>query len=307
MNLPERYLEVLRSQRQLSAHTLASYALDLQELQNFAGAQPLSALSPGQIRNFTSRLHARGLNPRSIARTLSGWRGFYRWLMETEGLASNPVDTVRAPRKSLPLPQALGVDDAIRLVSQTSATPHNEQATPCANHAMFELLYSSGLRVSELAGLDVRPVNEPAHHSLGWVDLVQAEVHVTGKGGKPRIVPVGAPALAALRTWLTQRDSLLKSDPYPLFLSSRGTRISPRLIQLRIKAHANSLAIAANVHPHMLRHSFASHLLQSSGDLRAVQELLGHSSLAAPHIYTSLDFQHLAKVYDETHPRAKKK
>lgn len=301
-NFLHEYLEILRSQRQLSPHTLSGYALDLRELQQFAGSQAIVVLSAAQIRRFTSQLHAQGLNARSISRKLSSWRGFYRWLMEQHDLSSNPVEGIRAPKKSKPLPKALGADDAVRLVSHRGG----DEATPRANRAMFELLYSSGLRVSELVGLDVAAVQEPGYASAGWIDLDQGEVHVTGKGNKPRIVPVGAPALEAVRDWLAIRGSLAKADPHPLFLSERGTRISARLVQLRIKAHAQSLDIPANVHPHMLRHSFASHVLQSSGDLRAVQEMLGHSSIAATQVYTSLDFQHLAKVYDQAHPRAKK-
>ncbi|MFZ6751843.1 tyrosine recombinase XerC [Undibacterium sp. Dicai25W] len=296
------YLEVLRSQRQLSPHSISAYQLDLQELQQLAGTQGLVSLETKHIRRFTSQLHARELNPRSIARKLSSWRGYYHWLMEQHGLASNPVEGIRAPKKNKPLPKALGADDAVRLVSQGSP----DQATPLANRAMFELLYSSGLRVSELIGLDIQFIHEGNYSSAGWVDLEEAEVHVTGKGNKPRIVPVGGPAIQALREWIAIRGSLLKADPHPLFLTGRGTRMSARLVQLRIKAHAQSLDIPANVHPHMLRHSFASHVLQSSGDLRAVQEMLGHSSIAATQVYTSLDFQHLAKVYDATHPRAKK-
>ncbi|MBC3918621.1 tyrosine recombinase XerC [Undibacterium sp. CY18W] len=296
------YLEVLRSQRQLSQHTLDSYLLDLRELIKLAGQQDLASLNTHHIRRFAAQMHASGQNARSIARKLSSWRGFYRWLTEEQDLAANPVEGVRAPKKNKPLPKALGADDAVRLVDQKGS----DQPTSRANRAMFELLYSSGLRVSELASLDIAAIHESGYSSAGYVDMVEGEVHVTGKGGKPRIVPVGKPALAALADWLAVRPTLVKLDQHPLFLSERGTRISTRLIQLRLKAHAQSLDIPANVHPHMLRHSFASHVLQSSGDLRAVQEMLGHSSIAATQVYTSLDFQHLAKVYDQTHPRAKK-
>lgn len=299
------YLEVLRSQRQLSQHTLDSYLLDLHELIKLAdqaGKTDLASLTTHHIRRFAAQMHASGQNARSIARKLSSWRGFYRWLTEERDLAANPVEGVRAPKKSKPLPKALGADDAVRLVAYKGG----DQPTARANRAMFELLYSSGLRVSELASLDVTAVTEPGYSSAGWVDMQEAEVRVTGKGGKQRIVPVGKPALDALHDWLAIRATLVKADPHPLFLTERGTRISVRLIQLRLKAHAQSLDIPANVHPHMLRHSFASHVLQSSGDLRAVQEMLGHSSIAATQVYTSLDFQHLAKVYDQTHPRAKK-
>ncbi|MCH8621170.1 tyrosine recombinase XerC [Undibacterium sp. TS12] len=296
------YLEILRSQRQLSPHTLDSYLLDLQELIRLAGPTELKSLNTHQIRRFAAQMHGAGQSARTIARKLSSWRSFYRWLVENHDLPANPVEGVRAPKKGKPLPKALGADDAVRLVAHKGS----DQPTARANRAMFELLYSSGLRVSELAGLDIAPVTETGYSSAGWVDMREGEVHVTGKGGKERIVPVGNPALEALQDWLAVRGSLLKSDPHPLFLSGRGSRISTRLIQLRIKAHAQSLDIPANVHPHMLRHSFASHVLQSSGDLRAVQEMLGHSSIAATQVYTSLDFQHLAKVYDQAHPRAKK-
>lgn len=298
-----QYLEMLRTQRNLSPHTVSSYQLDLADLVSFANGKDLASLTYFDIRRLTSMKHAEGLSARSIARKLSCWRGYYRWLAEQVNLAANPVDGIKAPKKAKSLPKALGADDAVRLVSHM---PGNE-ATPSANRAMFELLYSSGLRVSELVGLDVADISENAYASLGWVDMAQAEVHVTGKGNKQRIVPVGKPALDALRDWLRVRTTLVKADPHPLFLTERGTRMSVRLVQLRLKAHAQIIGIPADVHPHVLRHSFASHVLQSSGDLRAVQEMLGHSSIAATQVYTSLDFQHLAKVYDASHPRAKKK
>jgi integrase/recombinase XerC len=298
----DAYLQVLRTQRSLSAHTISNYQLDLADLADFAHGRDLATLSYADLRRLTSMRHAEGLNARSIARRLSCWRGFYRWLAEQVTLAANPVDGIKAPKRSKSLPKALGVDDAVRLVSQSASN----EATPAANRAMYELLYSSGLRVSELVGLDVADVKQNGYASLGWIDMEQQEVHVTGKGNKQRIVPVGKPALAAVRDWLALRPTLLKADHFPLFLSERGTRISVRLVQLRLKAYAQAIGIPADVHPHMLRHSFASHVLQSSGDLRAVQEMLGHSSIAATQVYTSLDFQHLAKIYDATHPRAKK-
>jgi integrase/recombinase XerC len=298
----DAYLQVLRTQRSLSAHTISNYQLDLADLADFAHGRDLATLSYADLRRLTSMRHAEGLNARSIARRLSCWRGFYRWLAEQVTLAANPVDGIKAPKRSKSLPKALGVDDAVRLVSQSASN----EATPAANRAMYELLYSSGLRVSELVGLDVADVKQNGYASLGWIDMEQQEVHVTGKGNKQRIVPVGKPALAAVRDWLALRPTLLKADHFPLFLSERGTRISVRLVQLRLKAYAQAIGIPADVHPHMLRHSFASHVLQSSGDLRAVQEMLGHSSIAATQVYTSLDFQHLARIYDATHPRAKK-
>lgn len=299
----QQYLEVLRHQRQLSHHTLKNYQLDLQELLDFAQSRDLSQLSYFDIRRFTSQLHAQGLNPRSIARKLSSWRGFYRWLAESTNLVANPVDGVKAPKKSKSLPKALGTDEAVSLVSEASG----DAASALADHAMFELLYSSGLRVSELVALDLRDFSDASYRSTAWIDLEQAEVHVTGKGNKQRIVPVGRAALSAMKTWLAVRPQLVKTDARPLFLTARGTRMSVRLVQLRLKKHAQKASISSDVHPHVLRHSFASHVLQSSGDLRAVQEMLGHSSIAATQVYTALDFQHLAQVYDAAHPRAKKK
>lgn len=304
------YLDSLISQRKLSSHTVAGYRRDLDELRTLAEAltqkPTLSEITHFHIRKFAAQLHSRGLNARSIARKLSAWRGFFDWLSEQTALAANPVDGVKAPKRTKPLPKALSADDAVRLVSENQ--PGEEQnADRLCDRAMFELLYSSGLRVSELAGLDVRYAKEDDHVSSGWIDLDERMVTVTGKGNKMRSVPVGGPAMEALTAWLSVRGSLVKADPHPLFLSSRGTRVSPRVIQLRLKAHAKSLGIPSDVHPHVLRHSFASHVLQSSGDLRAVQEMLGHSSIAATQVYTALDFQRLAQVYDAAHPRAKKK
>lgn len=306
-----RYLDELRQQRKLSAHTVDNYGRDLAELLTLAAQLPsgssLAALSHFHIRKFAAQLHARGLNPRSIARKLSAWRGYYAWLSEQQALAANPVEGVKAPKRSKPLPKALSADDAVRVVAEARADRDPNAADQLCNRAMFELLYSSGLRVSELSGLDVKFVKEGRHVSAGWVDFDEREVHVTGKGSRTRQVPVGEPALQALRAWLAVRPSLVKADPHPLFLSNRGTRVSPRLIHARLTAHALALGIPAKVHPHVLRHSFASHVLQSSGDLRAVQEMLGHASIAATQVYTSLDFQRLAQVYDAAHPRARKK
>lgn len=297
------YLSVLQTQNGLSEHSLKAYRADLHELQTLAQSRPLESLSYHDIRRFSAQLHSRDLNARSIARKLSSWRGFYRWLAQQIELASNPVDGVKAPKKNKPLPKALGVDDVMHLLDSGA---HAQSTLQCANRAMFELLYSSGLRVSELASLDMREFHENGYHSQAWLDLNECHVQVVGKGNKQRVVPVGEKALIALQAWLAVRPTLVKTDPYPLFLSERGTRIAVRSIQTRLKTYAQQSGIPAQVHPHVLRHSFASHLLQSSGDLRAVQELLGHASIAATQVYTALDFQHLAKVYDESHPRAKK-
>lgn len=300
-----RYLNELATQRRLSPHTVAAYRRDLAELAALAGHADWPALTHFDIRRLAAKLHASGQSPRSIARKLSGWRGFFEWLARRAGLPSNPVDGVRAPRRARALPKALAVDDAVQLM-EGGAHGHPSPFELC-NRAMFELLYSSGLRVSELAGLDLayqpRP-GEPA--PLGWLDLAAGEVVVTGKGGKMRRGPVGEPARAALAAWLAVRPPA-RDGSAALFLSARATRISPRVVQLRLKRHAQRVGSPVHVHPHMLRHSFASHLLQSSGDLRAVQELLGHASITSTQVYTSLDFQHLAAVYDRAHPRAKAK
>ncbi len=305
------YLDNLKSQRKLATHTVSNYGRDLIELLEFtqalAGCPSFASVTHFHIRKFASQMHAKGLNARSIARKLSAWRGFFDWLAAHAALASNPVEGVKAPKRTKPLPKALSADDAVHLVSGKIPGKSAESSAQFCNRAMFELLYSSGLRVSELAGLDVRYVREPGHTSSGWIDFDEHAVTVTGKSNKMRSVPVGRPALQAIAAWLTARTTLVKTDPHPLFLTERGTRMSPRVVQLRLKAHAQALGIPSAVHPHVLRHSFASHVLQSSGDLRAVQEMLGHASIAATQVYTSLDFQRLAQVYDAAHPRAKKK
>ena len=299
-----RYLGELVTQRQLSPHTVAAYRRDLAELAELAGHSDWPRLSHADMRRFAARLHAAGQNPRSIARKLSGWRGFYQWLSLQVSLPANPVDGVRAPRRAKTLPKALAVDDAVQLL-EANRHGHPEPLELC-NRAMFELLYSSGLRVSELAGLDLAYTEGKQGNSLGWFDAASSEVVVTGKGGKMRRVPVGGPAREALAAWLTVRPPAADGSP-ALFLSSRGARITPRVVQQRLKQHAIKAGAPVHVHPHVLRHSFASHLLQSSGDLRAVQELLGHASITSTQVYTALDFQHLAAVYDKAHPRAKAK
>lgn len=304
----DAYLAHLTTQRKLSPNTVAAYGRDLRELAELSGATEWPQLSHFEIRRYTAKLHGRALDPRSIARKLSSWRGFFNWLSRQTELASNPVDGVRAPKRARTLPRALSVDAAVQLV----APPSHPQAAPeppeLCNRAMFELLYSSGLRVSELAGLDVhyKKADAAGPASLGWLDLDGREVVVTGKGGKMRKVPVGAAALAALAAWLAVRPPPADGSQ-ALFLSTRASRVSPRVVQLRLQAHGVASGAAVHVHPHMLRHSFASHVLQSSGDLRAVQEMLGHSSITSTQVYTALDFQHLALVYDKAHPRAKLK
>ncbi len=305
------YLDALKNLRHLAPLTISSYRRDLAELSAMAATleppRGLMDLTSTQLRRFTSQMHGRGLDPRSIARKLSAWRGFFNWLAEQDVVRVNPVDGVKAPRRGAPLPKALSTDDAVRLVSDVADMDIAQTVQRSCDRAMFELLYSSGLRVSELAALDIRHTKNILHQSAGWIDIAGAEVIVTGKGNKMRSVPVGSAALLAIGDWLTMRSSVANADPDALFLSTRGSRISVRLIQLRLKAHAIRIGIPANVHPHVLRHSFASHVLQSSGDLRAVQEMLGHATITSTQVYTALDFQRLAQVYDAAHPRAKKK
>jgi integrase/recombinase XerC len=315
--LLQGYLDSLKNQRHLAAHTLSAYGRDLAELTELArlngAAQPdprLAAISHFDIRKFAAQLHSRGLSARSIGRKLSAWRGFFDWLAEQVELPSNPVAGIKPPKRGKPLPKALSADDAIRLVSQANPARDPNSAAQLCDHAMFELLYSSGLRVSELVGLDLRYTKVAGHVSAGWIDFEAGEVTVTGKGSKQRQVPVGRAALAAVQRWLAVRPALVRAGgdaaSFALFLNARGNRVSARVVQLRLKAQARAIGLASDAHPHVLRHSFASHLLQSSGDLRAVQEMLGHSSIASTQVYTALDFQRLAQVYDAAHPRAKK-
>ena len=310
----QRYLEHLRVERRVSAHTLAAYGDALARLVKLADAaqRPLAALQGAHIQRFAAQLHGAGLGARSIALTLSGWRGFYRWWSlqpDSAGLANNPVDGVRAPRAARPLPKALAVDEAVALAmaetpaGDDAASPEAD-ALAARDHAIAELLYGCGLRLGELLGLDLAAGAE----SAGWIDVDDATAHVFGKGSKRRSVPVGGPALAALNDWLLHRPTLAGAhDGGALFVSRLGNRLSPNQLRSRLKAQGDRAGVATPVHPHMLRHSYASHLLQSSGDLRGVQELLGHASIATTQVYTRLDFQHLAKVYDAAHPRAKRK
>ena len=274
------------------AHTRAAYLRDARALGALAGATDLPRLAAPQLRRFLAVLHGRGLSGRSLARMLSSWRAFYRFAVERDpGLKESPCAGLRAPKSTRRLPSALSPEQAVRLVTIPGDDPFAVR-----DRALFELAYSSGLRLSELAGLD-----------LGRVDLDTGEVRVWGKGAKERIVPVGAAARDAIRAWLGARATLPGADPMALFVGRNGKRIGLRAIQRRLADWAIARGLPQHVHPHMLRHSFASHLLQSSGDLRAVQEMLGHASIASTQVYTHLDFQALAKVYDAAHPRAKKK
>ncbi|HEY0857400.1 MAG TPA: tyrosine recombinase XerC [Albitalea sp.] len=298
------HLTHLAVERRLAPRTLALYTEALSRLQRQATSASivLRDAQAHHIRRWAGQLHAQGLAPRSVALVLSAWRGFYRWLGREGRIAANPVDGVRAPKRAKPLPKALSVDQAVAL-----AEPGDDETTSpvlaARDHCMVELLYGCGLRVGELAGLDVQAGAEAG----GWIDAADATAHVFGKGSKRRSVPVGAPALKALHTWLALRDTLAAPGEPALLVSQRGTRLTASQIRSRLKRRALVAGLPTHVHPHMLRHSFASHLLQSSGDLRAVQELLGHANITTTQVYTQLDFGHLSKVYDAAHPRARKK
>jgi integrase/recombinase XerC len=301
-----RFLDEQARQRRLSAHTVSAYRGDLADLARIAGDLPLAELRPADLRRALARLHAGGAAPASLARKLSAWRRFFGWLERRGEIDGNPVSGLRAPRRGKRLPKALSPDQAVRLAG------HEPPATALAlrDKAIVELLYSSGLRLSELVGLDWRyfAPGDGESGSTAWLDLEERRVTVVGKGGKVRAVPVGGAAADALRLWLQARATLPGADARPLFVgSTKGRRLGARSVQMRLATLAARLGLGVHVHPHVLRHSMASHILQSSGDLRAVQELLGHASIATTQVYTRLDWQHLAKSYDAAHPRARRR
>jgi integrase/recombinase XerC len=320
--LMQEYLHELHVLRQLSVHTLKAYGMDLSDLQNFAQEDSVDLLkvTNAHVRRWAGRLHSKEKSSRSIARALSAWRGWYDWLTEKNTrrdaragkvgvqLPANPVDDVKAPKRLKSLPKALSVEQALALVNQAlKEADEKKDLESIRDAAIIDLLYSSGLRLSELLGIDVMQSKDRQQESAGWLDWDAAEVTVLGKGGKRRSVPVGAPAMKSLLEWRNIRDASVasNSESIALFLSANGKRLSPRTVQARLRTLAIRAGLPTHVHPHMMRHSFASHVLQSSQDLRAVQEMLGHASIASTQIYTSLDFQHLAQAYDKAHPRAK--
>ena len=307
--LTERYLEHARVQKRLAPRTLALYSEDLHKLMT-AAAQAgiaLTAVQNHHVRRWVAQMHAGGRSGRGIALILSGWRGFYTWLGREGQISANPVQDVRAPRQARPLPKALGVDEAVQLADHVAED--DDPWLEARDAAMVELLYGSGLRVGELVGLDVAASDAAQRAGRGWIDLPSAEVQVQGKGSKRRGVPLGTQALAALQRWLALRDQVAGQGDaaMALFIGRRGTRLTPQSIWQRLKRRSLLAGLATPVHPHMLRHSFASHVLQSSSDLRAVQELLGHAHIGTTQVYTRLDFQHLAKAYDAAHPRARRR
>ena len=290
----------MTTERRLSAHTDSNYARDLRALVKYCdlhGLQDWSALDSQHLRSFAAHAHAKGLGPRSIQRRLSAVRSFFDFLLkkglagDRGGLKSNPAYEVRAPKGQKRLPETLDPDQMARLLEIPAG-----DVLVVRDRAIMELLYSSGLRLAELVGLD-----------LGGLDLADRTVRVRGKGDKERIVPVGTEAAQALAQWLKERVGIARPDEMALFVGKNGERLGRRAVQTRVAYWARRQGVSLRVYPHLFRHSFATHLLESGGDLRGVQELLGHADIATTQIYTHLDFQHLARIYDKTHPRARKK
>lgn len=287
------YLRHLKDERRLSPHTLKAYARDLE---NFIGFYKREALTPATldsyvIRRYAAECYRKGASPRSLARRLSAVRQFLGFLVHAEVLTANPAIHVQAPKPSRRLPATLDADQVASLLAL-----EGDDSLTVRDGAILELLYSSGLRLAELVGLDLLDL-----------DMRDRSVRVTGKGNNTRVLPVGRHALKALELWFTRRGKMARSGEQAVFVSQRGTRLAPRTVQLRLKYWAKRQGAKVHVHPHMLRHSFATHLLESSRDLRAVQELLGHASISTTQVYTHLDFQHLAQVYDQSHPRARRR
>jgi integrase/recombinase XerC len=289
-----RYRAHLATERRLAANTVTAYARDLNRLQNWCERSSIgdwSEIDHQHVRTFAARSHAQGVSGRSIQRQLAAVRSFFSFLMREQALHRNPALEVPAPKAVKRLPATVDVDQMARLLS---LKPRNRLER--RDLALMELFYSSGLRLGELTIL-----------RLEDLELDLGLVRVLGKGSKERIVPVGKAAIAALRSWLEERSSLARPDQRAVFVGRRGQPLGARAVQLRVAAYARAMGLPQHLHPHMLRHSFATHLLESSGDLRAVQEMLGHASLSTTQVYTHLDFQHLARTYERAHPRAKRR
>ncbi|MZR62673.1 tyrosine recombinase XerC [Alcanivorax sp. DP30] len=288
------FLKHLESERRLSPHTVSNYQRDLKEASRILGSRDWADITVHDIRSLVATLHRQGKGGKTIARLLSTLRTFYRYLMR-EGIAKdNPVIDVRAPKSGKRLPKALDADQVTQLLD---AGTDKGDPLSLRDQAIMELFYACGLRLAELLSLN-----------LDSIDMSAAQLLVTGKGNKTRQLPMGKPAVTALKRWLKARTLFVKdSTENAVFLSKHGKRLSPSSVQQRLKRHALERGLDDHLHPHKLRHSFATHLLESSGDLRAVQELLGHADLATTQVYTHLDFQHLAQVYDGAHPRAQRK
>ena len=288
------FIDYLRYERQLSAQTLKAYTRDLDQFCAFLSERDFNdwaAVKAEDIRAWVSKLHRNGLSGKSIQRGLSSIRAFYRFLLREQRLENNPAQGIRAPKSAAKLPAVMNPDELNQLLDLEDTDP-----LTLRDKAMMELFYSSGLRLAELVSVDLNQINQQDRSLV-----------VVGKGNKSRQLPVGKMALAAINHWLTVRDYLANPQEKALFVSKRGNRISHRAVQQRLKQQAEKQGSIQKLHPHLLRHSFASHLLESSADLRAVQELLGHADISTTQIYTHLDFQHLADVYDKAHPRARLK
>jgi integrase/recombinase XerC len=308
MDLVARYLDHVRYEKRLAERTVTLYTLDLEKLADYAAQAnvALEAVQSTHIRRWVALMHSGGRSGRGIALILSGWRGFYVWLGRQGLVSSNPVQDVRAPKAPKPLPKALSVDDAVQLAEYHAAPDTTDPWLECRDSALVELLYGCGLRVGEVVGLDVQAGGQ----AKGWIDFEGGEAHVLGKGSKRRSVPVGGKALEALQAWLGVRSQGLTpatEDQTAMFIGRNGTRLTAQAMWQRLRQRSLKAGLSTPVHPHMLRHSFASHVLQSSQDLRGVQELLGHANITTTQVYTRLDFQHLAQAYDSAHPRARKK
>jgi integrase/recombinase XerC len=308
MHLVARYLDHVRFEKRLAERTVTLYTLDLEKLTDYAAEAnvALEAVQSMHIRRWVSHMHSGGRSGRGIALILSGWRGFYVWLGRQGLVTSNPVQDVRAPKAPKPLPKALSVDDAVQLAEYQAASDTADPWLECRDSALVELLYGCGLRVGELVGLDV----QAGAQAKGWIDFEGGEAHVLGKGSKRRSVPVGRKALEAMQAWVAMRQQGLTpatAEQTAMFIGRNGTRLTAQAVWQRLRQRSLKAGLSTPVHPHMLRHSFASHVLQSSSDLRGVQELLGHANISTTQVYTRLDFQHLAKAYDAAHPRARAK
>jgi len=289
------FFDQLKFEKRASANTLTSYQRDMQNLSRYCVAKAIAHwtdLQQSDIRSHIAARHRQGISSKSLQRELSSMRSFYNFLLKKGRAESNPAQHVQAPKQSRKLPKTLDVDQITGMLEAGASS-----VLEIRDLAMFELFYSSGLRLGELAALNLADI-DLADHSL----IVRS-----GKGGKTRVLPVGSKAVRAVENWLQQRGKINTNTESALFVSERGTRLGRRSIELRLAQWCQKKGIAEHIHPHMLRHSFASHLLEASQDLRAVQELLGHSNISTTQIYTHLDFQHLAAVYDQAHPRAKKK
>ncbi len=290
----QRYLNHLQHERRLSLHTLKNYRRDLRRLQEYCDRRDISEwnhLNSPEVRGYVAWRHHGGAGGRTLQRELSALRGLFNYLLREGVVTLNPANDIPAPKYEKRLPNALDVDQTVHLVEIEGDDP-----LALRDRALMEIIYSSGLRLAEAVALNTDSI-----------DRSDASVRVVGKGGKTRVIPVGREALKALAQWLQVRGQFAPLEEKALFVSKRGSRLSPRSVQQRLRQWGIKQGLETRVHPHMLRHSFASHILESSGDLRAVQELLGHADIATTQIYTHLDFQHLARVYDSAHPRAKKR